>query len=301
MRVHTDTSSQIPSKLTHLNHRKRDRQNINGYQVGAVITGMGFAGLCYSLFFLNLPNWAFFEAICGYSVTLVTTVLGWLMCMTLDPGDPGVRNDHNPSKKTSAASLQFCTLCKTRVMKNSKHCRTCKRCVLNYDHHCVWLNGCIGSANYRWFILLIWSIEILVFIQLFTTGTLLIRLFETAVGRTNLMSEYDFGDQGYCFLTAVIVTAILSVILLFSNGLLVGFHCYLQWTNQTTYSYYVSMKATRKIHPTTDYLQTQKPTTDSVVVPSTLVTKRAPHTIQQDLENSVLYPNEDSSEGNIHS
>jgi len=35
----------------------------------------------------------------------------------------------------------------------SHHCRVCKRCVLKMDHHCVWINNCVGYANYKAFII----------------------------------------------------------------------------------------------------------------------------------------------------
>ena len=54
-----------------------------------------------------------------------------------------------------------CSLCNASVNEGTKHCRFCKKCILFFDHHCVWLNNCIGSLNYKKFIILLSLAEIL--------------------------------------------------------------------------------------------------------------------------------------------
>merc|ERR1711939_630138 len=34
------------------------------------------------------------------------------------------------------------------------HCKRCGVCVLKMDHHCVWVDGCVGQNNYKYFVLL---------------------------------------------------------------------------------------------------------------------------------------------------
>ena len=46
-------------------------------------------------------------------------------------------------------------------MEQSKHCSQCDRCVYYFDHHCLWINNCVGKKNYKLFMLLVFSITIM--------------------------------------------------------------------------------------------------------------------------------------------
>jgi hypothetical protein len=50
----------------------------------------------------------------------------------------------------------FCEACQIQRPPRCHHCSVCNRCILQFDHHCVWLNNCIGYANVRSFLLLLW-------------------------------------------------------------------------------------------------------------------------------------------------
>jgi len=53
--------------------------------------------------------------------------------------------------------------CAFTACVKTKHCRKCDKCVDGFDHHCLWLNTCVGSRNYRpWImfvaVLFLWSL-----------------------------------------------------------------------------------------------------------------------------------------------
>lgn len=89
--------------------------------------------------------------------TIVTTVfyISWIgaatTAMIITRSDPGKLRETD-----SLAASDYCVHCSTHVQPRSKHCWCCQKCVVGFDHHCPWLNNCIGEANYRFFVILVW-------------------------------------------------------------------------------------------------------------------------------------------------
>lgn len=57
------------------------------------------------------------------------------------------------------------------IGKFTKHCKTCNRCAKDFDHHCIWVNNCIGGANYQLFIWMVcaFCVQEAIYISLMTT------------------------------------------------------------------------------------------------------------------------------------
>ena len=68
-------------------------------------------------------------------------------------------------------------VCLLNSDKSSKHCRTCGKCVQNFDHHCKWLNTCVGTKNYRYFLILMGGVAVMTTISLALSAYILAMCF----------------------------------------------------------------------------------------------------------------------------
>lgn len=49
-------------------------------------------------------------------------------------------------------TVKYCPTCHIWRPPRASHCGVCNSCVLNHDHHCVFLNNCVGTRNYKYFL-----------------------------------------------------------------------------------------------------------------------------------------------------
>jgi DHHC palmitoyltransferase len=67
-----------------------------------------------------------------YSVPVVTVILCWAYCVSVDPALPG----GIPCKRMAKTQSQ------------TRYCAQCRKVIPGLDHHCSWLNTCVGKRNY---------------------------------------------------------------------------------------------------------------------------------------------------------
>ncbi|KAG7473689.1 hypothetical protein MATL_G00098490 [Megalops atlanticus] len=83
--------------------------------------------------------------------------------------DPGYIRVTEEEKKANVVLLAeagcldprvFCTSCMMRKPMRAAHCFACDSCVAKQDHHSVWINGCIGARNHRYFVLFLFFLTL---------------------------------------------------------------------------------------------------------------------------------------------
>lgn len=117
------------------------------------------------------------------------------------------------------------------------YCVLCKKSVLGFDHHCAWLNTCIGSRQYPFFLML-------TFLGLLTNG------LHLAVVGILLFRDSDFVEaKAEDVLGDVIVLyvylgiqAFMAFGATFSFGTLASFHVRLQFLGYGTYQFLINKR-----------------------------------------------------------
>ncbi|KAI9250556.1 DHHC palmitoyltransferase-domain-containing protein [Phascolomyces articulosus] len=112
---------------------------------------------------------------------------------------------------------RWCETCQWWKPDRAHHCRVCDTCVLRMDHHCPWVNGCVGFANYRYFIQFI----------CYTSGI-------AAWVFTTSLAAFIMGNGLATYHGIVIAIIILSGLIMTSIGIFACSHLWLLTLNRTT-------------------------------------------------------------------
>ncbi|XP_061078150.1 putative palmitoyltransferase ZDHHC13 isoform X2 [Conger conger] len=84
--------------------------------------------------------------------------------------DPGYIRATEEEKKKNVVLLAeagcldpriFCTSCMMRKPIRATHCFDCDSCIAKQDHHSVWINGCVGARNHRYFVMFLFCVTLL--------------------------------------------------------------------------------------------------------------------------------------------
>lgn len=124
------------------------------------------------------------------------------------------------------AGVRYCTTCSDYMPPRTKHCKLCAKCVQVFDHHCLYLNTCIGAANYKPFFLLV-SLCLLL-LSLHITITVF------------LITSRALADWRWALLCGALSAPVLGV--WGGVGTLWGFHAYIQVLGVTTYEWLTGQK-----------------------------------------------------------
>lgn len=202
-----------------------------------VLLVASFCGLLYPM----IPSPWNIVTLVVYIASLAVVLVSGFETGRRDPIDPYVLVSDDQLE--GVADLLKCSACVSRVNRLSRHCLICDKCVVDYDHHCRWLNNCIGEKNYRTFICLIASTQLLVGVHMAAAAV----LFSVYVGQmdnleADLASSWIvLGKTPYIVLLCVNILVGLGAFCMVTH--LVGFHIYLAYRGLTTYNYVMETQA----------------------------------------------------------
>ena len=246
---------------------------LHSLQVAAWVAVTVLGGLYYGVVGRGMGEMTGYVMLGVYSGALLSTGVTCFVCTKIDPTDLAVQVKLGKSVPNYDYTKfpRLCIKCSTHVGARSKHCHKCERCAADFDHHCDWLNNCIGKANYRWFIALILSLQVLVLIELSASLYQLKSITDDGKTAEELRNRFSMGDSGYTYIGILVFVAVLCVCIATSNGYLILFHGYLGLKRLTTYEFILNRRNNRsKISPATvtpaaalSVLQIDIPLTDS--------------------------------------
>ncbi|MES1915244.1 MAG: hypothetical protein MHM6MM_007220 [Cercozoa sp. M6MM] len=84
------------------------------------------------------------------------------------------------------AMCRYCSLIKPN---RAHHCSVCDHCVLKYDHHCMWLNNCIGHANYKYFVLMLFYMALVSLLSAVSHAVFLVTTTDPSVHTATFVSS----------------------------------------------------------------------------------------------------------------
>ncbi|CAL2268099.1 unnamed protein product [Prunus armeniaca] len=139
------------------------------FSLPVTVVVLAIAYIYFSTVFIFIDRWFGLMSSPGLLNATVFTgvalmcVFNYTISVFRDPGRvpstymPDVEDSGNPIHeiKRKGGDLRYCQKCSHYKPARAHHCRVCKRCVLRMDHHCIWINNCVGHANYKVFFIFV--------------------------------------------------------------------------------------------------------------------------------------------------
>ncbi|KAF7142194.1 hypothetical protein RHSIM_Rhsim05G0194400 [Rhododendron simsii] len=212
--------------------------------VTVVITAVGYVYV--STVFVFVDQWfglwsspGIMNAV-AFTGVAIACVFNYAVAIYTDPGRvpatfmPDVEDADNPVHeiKRKGGDLRYCQKCSHYKPPRAHHCRVCKRCVLRMDHHCIWMNTCVGHANYKvFFIFVLYAVIACIYSLVLLVGSL-----------TNDSAKDEKESEG-SFRTIYVISGLLLVPLTVALSVLLAWHIYLILRNKTTIEYHEGVRA----------------------------------------------------------
>ncbi|KAM1353011.1 hypothetical protein FF1_032739 [Malus domestica] len=216
-----------------------------GFSLPVTVVVLAIAYIYFSTVFIFIDRWFGLMSSPGLMNAVVFTgvavmcVFNYSASVFRDPGRvpstymPDVEDSGNPTHeiKRKGGDLRYCQKCSHYKPARAHHCRVCKRCVLRMDHHCIWINNCVGHANYKvFFIFVVYAVIACLYSLVLLVGSL------------TYDPEKEDQETGDSFQTAYVISGLLLVPLCVALSVLLGWHIYLTLQNKTTIEYHEGVR-----------------------------------------------------------
>ncbi|KAL8262371.1 hypothetical protein R6Q59_026420 [Mikania micrantha] len=201
--------------------------------IHVILVSLAIVYIYFSTIFVFLNQWFGLRSSPGIINILVFTavaimcICNYVVAMFTDPGRvppsfaPDIEDSDHPIHeiKRKGGDLRYCKKCCLYKPPRSHHCRVCKRCVLRMDHHCVWMNNCVGHANYKiFFVFVVYALLACIYSLVLLLGSLTV----------------DTPESERCYTSVYIISGLLLIPLSMALAVFLGWHTYLTLQNKTT-------------------------------------------------------------------
>ncbi|XP_050238112.1 probable protein S-acyltransferase 16 [Mercurialis annua] len=218
----------------------------SGFSLSVIVVVLAITFIYFSTLFVFVESWFGLMTSPGIINAVVFTamafmcVLNYCLAIFTDPGRvpsayaPDIEDADNPVHeiKRKGGDLRYCQKCSHYKPPRAHHCRVCKRCVLRMDHHCIWINNCVGHANYKvFFVFVVYAVISCIYSLVLLVGSLTVE------------PQKDEQQTGGSFRSIYVISGLLLIPLTIALGVLLGWHVYLILHNKSTIEYHEGVRA----------------------------------------------------------